>query len=142
VYVVGPGENGRWSVTTMWTEDSFNLQRIMMPEGTDDAPGTDSPTVGRPPSSQRFFSATITGTPYAMRMYSSTATPENVFAKFDATMTSDGWLLFATEQAPHVYYKDGITTMVMVDKDHGSDKSTVTINELGGEPLRTPTLTR
>lgn len=137
VYVAGPNESGHWMVTTMWTEDSFNIQHIMLPEGTDDAPGTDSPTVGRPPAAQRIFTATITGTPYGTRMYQTNVTPENIYAKFDATMTSDGWMLFTTKDAPHIYYKDGVQTMVIADRDALTSKTTVSINELGGEQLRT-----
>lgn len=136
VYVTGPSASGRWTVTTIWTEDNFNINQIMLPEGTDDAPGTDSPTVGRPPSAQRVFSASITGAPYGLRTYISTATPENVYAKFDAAMTSDGWMLFTTEEAPHVYVKDGIETMVSAGRDDG--KTVVMISELGGNQLRQP----
>jgi hypothetical protein len=136
VYITGPSSSGRWTVTTIWTENNFNINQIMMPEGTDDAPGTDSPTCGRPPSAQRVFSASITGAPYGIRTYISTATPENVYAKFDAVMTSDGWMLFTTEGAPHTYVKDGILTMVSAGLDNG--KTVVMINELGGNQLRTP----
>jgi hypothetical protein len=137
VYVAGPSSSGRFMVTTIWTENNFNVNHIMIPEGVDDAPGTDSPTVGRPPSSQRLFSASITGTPYGYRIYKSTATPENIFAKTDAQMTSDGWLLFATEGAPHTYFKDGVETMLFAGPDtQGSGKTVVMISELGGEGFR------
>lgn len=138
VYVTGPSPSGRWSVTTLWTEENFNVDRIGPPEGTDDAPGSDSPTIGRPPSSQRTFSCSITGAPYALRMYNSQATPENVYAKFDSTMTSDGWMIFALEGAPHTYFKDGIETMVTAGTDPHTHKTLVMISELGGDMLRAP----
>lgn len=137
-YVAGPSPSGKWNVTTIWTEDNFNVDHIAPPAGTDDAPGSDSPTVGRPPSSQRTFSASITGAPYALRMYKSEATPENVYAKFDATMTSDGWMIYAIDGAPHTYFKDGIETMVTAGTDPHTNKTMVMISELGGDMLRGP----
>lgn len=136
VYITGPSSSGKWTVTTIWTEEQFNVDKIMMPEGTEDASGTDSPTVGRPPSSQRVFSASITGAPYAIRVYKSQVPGEMVYAKFDATMASDGWALFAMEGAPHTYFKDGIETMVTAGPDALTGKTVVMISEFGGDGLR------
>jgi hypothetical protein len=135
VYVAGPSPSGRYTVTTLWTENNFNINQIMPPEDDSDAPGTDSPTVGRPPSGKRVFSASITGAPYAIRMYESKVAPEFVYSKFDKSMTSDGWLMFSAENDAHVYIKDGIETMVSAVRDPNS-KTVVTISELGGDQLR------
>lgn len=136
VYVTGPSPSGRYNVTTLWTENNFNINQILPPEDDTDAPGTDSPTVGRPPSGKRVFSAQITGAPYAIRMYESKVAPEFVYSKFDKTMTTDGWLMFAAESDAHIYIKDGIETMVTAVRDP-SNKTVVTVSELGGDQLRT-----
>lgn len=137
VYVAGPSSRGRWTVTTLWTENAFNVNHIMLPEGTDDAPGTDSPTAGRPPNAQRIFSANITGAPYGFRLYESSASAEAIYNKFDATMTSDDWQVFSPgPDSAHVYLKDGVETMVHVVPQAKGGHALVMINELGGDQLR------
>jgi hypothetical protein len=134
-FVKGPSQSGRYSVTTLWTENSFNLMNIMPPE-SGDAPGSDSPTAGRPPNGKRFLTAEIVGTPYALRIYESDAAPEVVYGKYDATMVSDDWLAFTKDSNAHMYYKDGVETLVMASRNDDG-KTVVTIGELGGEQLRT-----
>lgn len=137
VYVKGPSPSGRMSITMLWTEDNFNLTKIMPPQDALDAPGTDSPTAGRPPSAQRIMTAEIVGTPYALRIYESGATPDMVYGKFDATMASDDWLAYTGEgQGGHVYFKDGVEMTLQAAWDKDSGKTVVTIGELGGDQLR------
>jgi len=136
-YVKGPSPSGRMSVTLLWTEDNFNLQHIMPPQDGMDAPGTDSPTAGRPPNAKRVLTAEIVGTPYALRLYESDATPEMVYGKFDATMVNDEWLTYTgAGDSGHVYFKEGVETILQAARDKESGKTMVSIGELGGEQLR------
>lgn len=132
-YVTGPSMSGRYEVTTIWTENNFNVNSIMVPD-TGDAPGTDSPTVGRPAESRRLFAANITGAPYGLRMYESTATRENVYARYDSTLTSQDWQVLSIGDDAHVYVKGGVETIVQAIPDKG--KTFVTVSELGGDQLR------
>lgn len=136
-YVKGPSPSGRLSITMLWTEDNFNLTKIMPPQDGLDAPGTDSPTAGRPPNAKRILTAEIVGTPYALRIYESDASKDLVYGKFDATMVNDDWLAYTgAGEAGHVYFKEGVETILQAAPDKESGKTLVTIGELGGEQLR------
>lgn len=133
VHVTGPSPSGRYTVTSLWTEDSFNMDELLPHEdGTDNA-GTDSPLVGRPPNGRRFFSASIGGSPYAFRIYTTPSTPEMVFASYDAILNADGWQIFNFDVA-HTYVKDGMEVSVQAGRD--GDRTTVSVSELGGDRMR------
>jgi hypothetical protein len=133
-YIKGPTPSGKFDITTLWTENSFNIYKFMG-DAEGDVPGTDSPTVGRPVSSKRLLSAEIVGTPYAIRMYSSDAQKEAILGKFDKDMYDNDWLVFNQYgDTAHVYFKDGVETIVSVVRDE-MGKQVVSVGEFGGDRL-------
>ena len=132
-YVHVSASGGETKVQTIWTNGSFNVNHLMPPENGSDTPGSDSPTMPRPVGGQRILTATAVGTPYAVRMYTTTQAQSAVLAYYDDEMSKRGW---ATIEAPtqnkldgHWYERDGAQAMVSLGVNEG--KVVVTLGDLG-----------
>lgn len=120
---------GNTVVLTAWTDDKFNLVK-MVPEDGKDSGGADFEGLPRPPGTQRVLSAVVEGTPFGVNLYRGGASPEKVMEGLDAQMHERGWFTFDTEldkrpefeseknkPLAHVYEKDGIVLTVSSHRD-------------------------
>lgn len=134
-------KNGHTLVLTVLTEDSFSLDKLAPPKGTEGG-GTDSASVPRPPSAQRLINAQLVGTPYGVRIYTSTESVDSVAKFYDTEMVKRGYENLATKALPagyempaiqpgaHFYQHEATEVAVLVTA--GSDgKTSVSICELG-----------
>ena len=145
---------GSTAVLSAWTEDSFNIDKLMPADGSEPA-GNDEGQVARPPSSKRTINAHIEGTQYGVRMYTTTESEANVVAFYDVDMAKKGWsrhglsdkLANGTNMKPeldpaakgtHLYTKGGLQAVVQLASEDGH--TSVSICELGvpGEEIVTP----
>jgi hypothetical protein len=142
---------GSTAVLSAWTEDSFNVDKLAPADGSEPA-GNDDGQVARPPSSKRTINAHLEGTPYGVRMYTTTESEANVIAFYDADMAKKGWARHALadhkEMAPeldpaskgtHLYTKGSLQAIVQFASEDGH--TSVAIAELGtGEEIVAPTV--
>lgn len=84
------GSDGTTFVLTAWTDDSFSL-KALTPKAGEDAPGSDSANAPRPPHAQRIIATAIEKTPFVVRAYTSTDTPDAVLAFYDGELAKAGW---------------------------------------------------
>lgn len=133
-YVHVSASGGQTKVQTIWTNGSFNVNKLMPPENGSDTAGSDSPTMPRPANGQRILTATAAGTPYAVRMYTTTQSQSAVLDFYDEEMSNRGW---ATIVGPttdkldgHWYERDGAQAMVSLGVNEGG-KVVVTLGDLG-----------
>ena len=91
------------TVQTLWTDGSFNLNTLIG-QPDKDTEGSDFATLPRPLSTVRRFTAEAVGTPYAARIYESTATVDQVLDDYNKKMASDDWIAV---QSPVVKLPDG-----------------------------------
>jgi hypothetical protein len=122
VYAKKNPTSGRTLVLTAWTEDSFNVFDLMPEEGKD-VRGDDFNELSRPRASSRVFSARAEGSPYALNVYKTKASPETVLADYDADMTERGFRGFDPEdpEAPgRTYVKDGVVLTVAAQVTNGA----------------------
>lgn len=128
--------SGTTHVVALWTEGSLDVKK-MFPEAGD-APGTDPKDVPRPPNARRLFTAFADGTPYAVRVYESTSSPEAVLAQYDQLLPKLGWApnadvaqeTTAQKHPSRAFTRNGIDLLVNVGADKGGG-STVSVIEMG-----------
>jgi hypothetical protein len=135
-YVVAKkGENAPSHVVALWTEGSFNVQKMFPDEG--DAPGNDAPGVLRPPSSRRLLTAYAEGAPYGVRVYDSTMGKDAILAEYDKVMPATGWMTYprATEAAPfsRAFSKEGHDIIVTTEPSKDGKGTQVSIVEMGSK---------
>lgn len=143
--------SGSTAVLSAWTEDSFNIDKLMPADGSEPA-GTDGGEVARPPSSRRTISAHVEGTPYGVRMYTTTESEANLITFYDADMAKKGWARHTLAEhkdmkpendpglkGTHLYTKGSGQAIVQLASEDGA--TSVSICELGvGEEIVTPTI--
>ncbi len=119
-------------VTAAWTEEHFNFNSLTA-RTSEDAPGDDSTSIARPPSSRRVFAASVQGTPYSVRIYESTKMPAEILSFYDAKMEADGWNIIhpsdATGLKDRGYQKGSV--MIALSTQHSEDITHVTLGEMG-----------
>jgi hypothetical protein len=135
-YVVAKkGENAPAHVVALWTEGSFNVNKMFPEEG--DAPGNDAPGVLRPPSSKRLLTAYAEGAPYGVRVYDSTMAKEAILAEYDKVMPQTGWMTYpnATTAAPfsRAFSKEGHDIIVTTEPAKDGKGTQVSIVEMGSK---------
>lgn len=133
-YVVAKkGENAPTHVVALWTEGSFNVNKMFPEEG--DAPGNDAPGVLRPPSSKRLLTAYAEGAPYGVRVYDSTMNKDAILAEYDKVMPATGWMTYpnATTAAPfsRAFSKEGHDIIVTTEASKDGNGTQVSIVEMG-----------
>lgn len=134
-YVTPQPKTGSAFVITAWTEGKFDLGQFV-PEGKNDAFGTDSPDYPRPPSSQRMLSASLDGTPYGVRIYGSAAEPKAVIDFYDAQMDTAGWQVIAppnAEKFGRIYMK-GNVEVALASAKNSDGNTVVSLGEMGVAP--------
>jgi hypothetical protein len=111
VYVTPAGEGGtRRRVLTVWTEDSFSLEKIMPSDGSEPM-GQDPAGVPRMPGTKRMLSAELVGTPFSMHVYRANGTAQAAADWYDGQMYDRGWLVMSPEIKGGItkgFYKDGV----------------------------------
>ena len=111
VYVTPAGEDGRRRrVLTVWTEDSFSLDKIMPADGSEPM-GEDPADVPRMPGTKRMLSAEVVGTPFSMHVYRANGTPQEAADWYDGQMYNRGWLVMSPDIKGGItkgFYKDGV----------------------------------
>jgi len=116
------GADGKTNrVLTVWTEDSFNFDKLVPADGSEPG-GTDAPGIPRPPESSRIMSASIENTPFGVYIYRSKQTPDAVAGHYDKLFYEQGWMVFSPEVEGGVtkgFFKDGVvvTMGAMRDED-------------------------
>jgi len=121
-------DQGKTLVLTAWTDDKFNLAKLIPEEGKDSG-GADFPNLPRPAGTQRVLSAIVEGTPFGVNLYRGGESPEKVVAALDEDMQKRGWwaldpnLAKRTEYDParppvgRLYEKDGVVLTVASARD-------------------------
>ncbi|WP_394836103.1 hypothetical protein LVJ94_04260 [Pendulispora rubella] len=130
-YAYAAVDKGVTSITTLWTEGHFRVDRLLPTESFE--PGSDSPLLPRPIQARRILSGTVEGTPYGVRGYLSTAAPRAVLDHMDTDMSNGGWkgLQHPDDALGRAYLKDGVIVFASaVEKD---GKTMVSMAEMGGQ---------
>jgi hypothetical protein len=117
------GPTGRTLVLTAWTDETFNVSRLVPKEGVD-APGEDFPEIPRVPNASRAITARAEGTPYALNVYKTTDSSKEVLSFYDREMVGRGFLGFDPELdeakeggGGRTYVKDGVVLTVATRLD-------------------------
>jgi hypothetical protein len=110
-------------VLTVWTEDSFNFDKLVPADGSEPG-GSDPQGIPRPPEATRLLSANIESTPFGVYVYRAKQTPEAVGQFYDKLFYDQGWLVFSPEVEGGTtkgFFKDGVVvTMGAVRDEDGS----------------------
>jgi hypothetical protein len=103
-------------VTTVWTDDNFDLAALIPKEGQD-APGGDPGVMSRPTDAVRMLSGAAENTPYRVFLYETKQSPKAAIDAYDATMFAAGWVSVVPPQLvaanthegyeAHAYMRDG-----------------------------------
>lgn len=93
VFVEGSGE--RTHFVAMWTNGSFNLNRMFPEEG--DAPGQDADGIPRPPRSRRVLSSWERGEPYSISVYETRDDEADLERFYRRELARGGWTVLATD---------------------------------------------
>jgi len=123
-------------VLTASTDARFDARKVVAEEGVD-VPGTDSSLAPRPDGAQRILSASIEGTPFALRIYRSHGSPDAVMAQLDETMRARGWTVSAPAPSKggavltHIYTHDD--TEVLLTATPSEDQTLVSIGEVDAD---------
>ncbi len=130
-YVYARAKVGGTRVVTAWTEDSFSFKKIANADGT--APGSDS-QLPRPEGARRLMTAEVVGTPYGIRIYEVSKTPEEVGVFYDhwASKTGD-WRTVAPEHPEgtlRTYFQGQTQVVITARRTPGSDKTAMSIMEV------------
>jgi hypothetical protein len=120
-YVKKSSDGKQNRVLTVWTEDSFNFDKLVPADGSEPG-GADAPGIPRPPESTRMMSASIEGTPFGVYIYRTKGTPEAAAGFYDKLFYEKGWMVFSPEVEGGVtkgFFKDGVvvTMSAMRDED-------------------------
>lgn len=129
--------SGQTHVLAMWTEGKFNIPEMFSSSG--DAPGTDSAAVPRPPDARRVLSAEMAHRSYAIRMYDTQRSNEEVLSYYEQQLEPSGFLVHPLPHASaeldlndHVraFSKDGAAVVVVTTRTP-AEQTGVSIIELG-----------
>jgi hypothetical protein len=129
--------SGQTHVLAMWTEGKFNIPEMFSDSG--DAPGSDSRDVPRPPDARRVLSAEMAHRSYALRMYDTKHSNEEVLAYYERELTLRGFL---NHSLPHssaeldlndhvrAFSKDGAAVIVVATQTP-AEQTGVSVIEMG-----------
>lgn len=126
-------KSGGTHVVAVWTSTSFKLD-VMFPE-KGDAPGSDVTELPRLPESRRLLTAYAEGAPYAIRVYETARSPQEVLTYFTNEAPKKGWTLqpLRTEDPSKavVFERGGVDLMVFAQVEGGM--TSVSMVEMGAE---------
>lgn len=118
----------RTHVVRLQTEGSFHLTRAFPASG--DAPGADLAGVPRPLASQRVLDASLEGSPFGVRVYTTERAPEAILARYDRELAAAGWRVVDVpeEHRPwmRVYDQSGADVFVAASRAPGSTVVSIT----------------
>jgi hypothetical protein len=129
--------SGQTHVLAMWTEGKFNIPEMFSDSG--DAPGSDSAVAPRPPDARRVLSAEMAQRSYAIRMYDTKRSNEEVLSYYEQQLEPRGFLVHPLPHASaeldlndHVraFSKDG-AAVIVVTTQTPAEQTGVSIIELG-----------
>jgi hypothetical protein len=147
-YVHASRQKDETLVQSVWTDGSFKLDALIGTPGRDSA-GSDFANLPRPINATRTLTAEGVGTPYAVRMYTSTSTAEEVLSAYEKKMENDGWIWV---KSPDVGLETnrmdgrwftrldtGDQAVVSVSKSDGESKTKVVVGSVAQVVGRGPT---
>jgi len=129
--------SGQTHVLAMWTEGKFNIPAMFTNVG--DAPGTDSRDAPRPPDARRVLSAEMANSSYAIRMYDTKHSNEEVLSYYERELVPHG---FVNHEIPHdtpeldlndhvrAFSKDGAAVIVVTTRTP-AELTGVSVIEMG-----------
>jgi hypothetical protein len=121
-------KNGASSITLLWTPDNLALDAIFQPPSDRDVEGSDFTDLPRLPGSRRTMSADVMGTPYGVRVYSATQTPEEAIAFYQQRLERDGWASLASDGAERAFVRlDRVVYVVAARADDGRTAVSVSV---------------
>lgn len=139
-------EKGNTLVLTAWTDDKFNLHKLVPEEGQDVA-GNDFTDIPRSAQSNRIFSTRIEGTPFGVNVYRSKEPPSKVTAFYDEAMTQRGWAALAPkldetsdDGSPvlgRLYERDGVVLTLSSHTEQGESFTALGLAGVSAELDRT-----
>ena len=116
---------------TAWTEDSFRFDKIGLASSTEEAIGTDT-ALPKPEHARRVINAEVVGTPYGVRVYEVTQSPEEVATFYDNWARNAHFTGIAPDLENgtriRAYFHEG--TQVMVGSFEMHNKRYLSISEL------------
>jgi hypothetical protein len=127
-------------VQTMWTQGNFNIKSLIGPEDGSDSLGSDFVTLPRPLESTRRFTADAVGTPYAARIYETSAAPGAVLADYDKRMFDKNWIGVSNPTTPlpagtlgHWYTRldTGEQAAIAIQEPKANGKTMVAVGAMG-----------
>ncbi|MBV9947162.1 MAG: hypothetical protein JOZ69_09965 [Myxococcales bacterium] len=128
VYVRRTGRSSH--VRAVWTDGEFNLKKMFPAQG--DAAGSDSAIVPRPPNASRTLAASSAEVPYAVHVYRSDDTEDDLRRFYDREMGARGWVRAVDDRQGTVSYLKGLAiTMVTFTPGEGG-KHLVSLTETAG----------
>jgi hypothetical protein len=113
----------------MWTNGSFNVNRMFPAEG--DAPGRDIEGIARPPRSRRLLSSWERGEPYTISVYQTRDDEAELESFYRSALFRDGWSLLDTEspEGPRTIVAEQgdrmVTIVLATDRETGVATSAV-----------------
>lgn len=120
----------RTHVVRLQTAGSFHLMRAFPTSG--DAPGADLAGVPRPLASQRVLDASLEGSPFGVRVYTTQRAPEAILARYDRELAAAGWRVVDVPEEHRAWMRayDQGGADVFVTASRASGSTVVSITDL------------
>ena len=124
-------EGNRTQVFTSLTEGSFHLRRVLPDPSGGESPGSDPSFVPRPPRSRRVLSSRVDGAPYALHVYTSASTVDEVVSFYSRELPGLGWSRVVANRAigAQAWQRQGVTMVIGAGRADGDDETKVTFVE-------------
>ncbi len=120
-------------VVTFWSDGELNLDKMFPARG--DAPGTDSSLVPRPVGARRTLSASVDGSPAAVRIFDSPGKRAVSERAFDESLKAKGFVNVALPASPaSVAYLRADSAQVFLSFVESESRTTVTMVEATAAP--------
>ncbi len=129
-YVYAREEKGKTRVVTAWTEDSFSFRKIGAVDG--EPPGGDT-RLPKPEGARRFMNAEVAGTPFGIRLYEVSQSPEEVVEFYDVWAAKGDWRGLAPEHPEgtmRAYFLEGTQILITAKRIETSGKTVLSITEI------------
>lgn len=120
----------RTHVVRLQTEGSFLLTRAFPTSG--DAPGSDLAGVPRPLASRRVLDASLDGSPFGVRVYTTERAPEAILARYDRQLAAAGWRVVDVPEQHRAWMRayDQRGADVFVTASRASGSTVVSITDM------------
>jgi hypothetical protein len=118
-------------VISVWTDGPFKLFNVAPVDGNE-APGSDSANAPRPLDAVRLLSAEVVGAPYAVRIYDSAESQDEILAMYESEMPKRGWtgIRLPPDEVRNgrAYTREGVDLLVFAFAE--GDRSYVSVVEM------------